>query len=93
MRQVPFLHRLAVRRGPVPPRGGHDLTPMALSLCVGLCPLPFVFLLVTPWLGVRAALGTALGVLGLITILCWALCATGLPPHPPARFRWWGKGR
>lgn len=90
--QGPSLHRPAARRGPVP-RRGHDLTPMALSLCVGLCTLPFVFLMVTPWLGARAALSTGLVVLGAITVLCWALCAAGRPPHLPAGFRGWGTGR
>ncbi len=50
---------------------------MALSLCVGLCTLPFVFLLVAPMLGLRAALGTALVVFAGVTIVCWALCASG----------------
>ena len=75
-RQLPSLAHADAGRGTAP-RRRRDLTPMALSLCVGFCALPFVFLLVTPWLGFRTALGTALVVLGGVTIVCWALCATG----------------
>jgi hypothetical protein len=48
-----------------------DLTPMALTLGVALCTLPFVVLLVVPWFGVRVALGVALGVLAAISVVCW----------------------
>jgi len=76
VRQVPSLDRSGARPRTAA-RRGRDLTPMALSLCVGLCTLPFVFLLVAPMLGLRAALGTALVVFAGVTIVCWALCASG----------------
>ena len=72
------------------PGQGRDLTPMVLALCVGLCALPFVFLLVTPRLGFRAALLTALAVLAGVTVLCWAVCASAQVQQPPTR--WW-RGR
>ncbi len=48
---------------------------MALALCVWLCTLPFVFLLIAPWLGARIAVVTALVLLVVIGVACWALCA------------------
>ena len=54
------------------PGQGRDLTPMVLALGVGLCALPFVFILVTPRLGFRAVLLTALAVLAGVTVLCRA---------------------
>lgn len=57
-----------------------DLTPMAVAVCVGLCAFPFVFLLVTPWLGVRVALGAALALVTGITVLCWLFCAAARLP-------------
>jgi hypothetical protein len=50
---------------------------MGLALCVWLCTLPFVFLLVAPWLGARVALVTALVLLMVIGVACRALCAAG----------------
>lgn len=52
-----------------------DWVPMGLALCVWLCTLPFVFLLVAPWFGVRIAVVTALVLLVVVGVACWALCA------------------
>ncbi len=57
-----------------------DLTPMLIAACVSLCALPFVFLLITPWLGFRAALGTALALVVSIAVLCWLFCAAARLP-------------
>ena len=50
---------------------------MPLALAIWLCALPFVFLLVGPWLGFRSAVATAIGLLVVITAVCWMLCRTG----------------
>ena len=52
-----------------------DRSSMMLALAVWLCTLPFVFLLMVPWLGVRAALTTALLLLVGISFVCWGVCA------------------
>lgn len=54
-------------------RRRRDWIPAALTICVWLCALPFVFLLIAPWLGVRAAVLTALALLPVIAVACWAL--------------------
>ena len=54
---------------------------MILALVVWLCALPFVFLLVMPLLGFRAALGVALALLLGIALVCWALCSVGRSPR------------
>ncbi len=63
-----------------------DWAPMALALCVWLCTLPFVFLLVVPWLGARVAVVTALVLLGVIAVACRALClGSRVGPDPSTR--------
>lgn len=61
------------------PRGGDrrrpDWAPMGLTVCIWVCTLPFVFLLIVPWLGARAAVITALVLLVVIAVACWALCS------------------
>lgn len=49
--------------------------PLALSSGVWVCTLPFVFLLVGRWAGMRAAVAMALVLLAGILIICWVLCA------------------
>lgn len=56
-----------------------DWIPMGLTLCVWVCTLPIVALLIAPWLGVRAAVVTALGLLAVLTVVCWALCSARTP--------------
>lgn len=85
MQRLPAMNSTATREAR--PGRGADLTPMALALCVGLCTLPFVFLLVAPRFGFRAALGTALVVVAGLALLCWAVCASA-HVHDQAR-RWW----
>ncbi len=79
-----------------PPDGG-DSTPrpswvldrsaMALTLAVWVCTLPAVFLLVAPFLGLRAALLIAVVLLGVMAVVCWAVCASSpswrRPGHRP----------
>jgi hypothetical protein len=63
-----------------PQRAGRrrrDWVPMGLALCVWLCTLPFVFLLIAPWFGVRVALVTALVLLVIVGMVCWVLCVGG----------------
>lgn len=52
---------------------------MALALGVWLCALPFVFLLLAPWLGIKVAGGTALALLAVIAGICWVLCSARDP--------------
>ena len=71
------LPLLAARREraakrPARPR---DRSSMMLALAVWLCTLPFIFLLVVPWLGTRAAVTTALLLLAGISFVCWSVCA------------------
>lgn len=54
-----------------------------LALVVWLCALPFVLLLAAPPLGLRAALGVALGLLLGIALVCWALCGIGRGSREP----------
>lgn len=56
-------------------RGGGATSTMTLALAVWLCTLPFVFILMVPWLGTQAAITTALVLLAGIAVVCWALCA------------------
>lgn len=59
-----------------------DRAPMALTLGVWLCTLPFVFLLVGPLFGWKTTLFVAGGVLAILSLICWTLCAVraGVPP-------------
>ena len=51
-------------------RRPRDWVPTGLTLCVWLCALPLVFLLVVPWLGVRAGVVMALALLNLEHVVC-----------------------
>lgn len=62
-----------------------DWVPMGLGLCVWLCTLPLVFLLIGPWFGARVAVVTALTLLVVIAVACWALCAGSRGPHNTLR--------
>ena len=48
--------------------------PLGLALCVWACTLPFVFLLTVPWFGLRVAVITAVVLLAVIGVVCWAVC-------------------
>lgn len=61
--------------------GNRSGSAMPLALAVWLCTLPFVFLLVGPWFGLRTAITTALVLLVVIAIVCWALCKAGGMHH------------
>lgn len=52
-----------------------DRSAMVLTLAVWACTLPVVFLLVAPFLGLRAALLTAIVLLGVIATVCWVVCS------------------
>lgn len=73
------------------PQGGDrrrpDWVPMGLAVCVWVCTLPFVFLLIVPWLGVRAAVVTALVLLVVIGVAGWALCSGNRVPCGPSTRR------
>jgi len=73
-----------------PPRADgrrRDWLPMGLTLCVWLCALPFVFLLIVPWFGVRAAVVMALALLPVIAVACRRLCSGGRVPREPSTRR------
>lgn len=71
---LPLLTGRATSRAGTPRAGGVGSS-MTLALAVWACTLPFVFLLVVPLLGARAALTTALALLVGIGLVCLALCA------------------
>jgi hypothetical protein len=48
---------------------------MALTLCVWLCALPFVVLLLAPLFGWKVTLLAAGGVLLVLALVCWSVCA------------------
>jgi len=75
------------RRRRTKPTVGNDHSFMTLALAVWVCTLPFVFLLVTPLLGVRAAVTTSLVILVGLLVVCWGICAWGHPPGGPWRDR------
>jgi hypothetical protein len=66
----------AARAGPLP---GRDRVPMVMALVVWLCSLPFVLVLLVPWLGLATAATIALALLAGITVVCWAMCAWTAP--------------
>lgn len=55
-----------------------------IAVAVWACTLPFVFLLIVPWLGLRAAVTTALALLVGISLVCWVLCAATQPLEGPS---------
>lgn len=59
------------------PARRRDRSSMILAFAVWLCTLPFVFLLMVPWLGTRAAVTTALVLLVGISFVCWVVCTWG----------------
>jgi hypothetical protein len=61
--------------------------PLGLGLCVWLCVTPFVFLLVAPWAGLRAAVVLALALLPVIALACRKLCAGSHVPRRPSAAR------
>jgi len=65
-------------------RQRRDWVPMGLTLCVWLCTLPFVFLLIVPWFGVRAAVVMALALLPVIAVACRKLCSGSRVPRGPS---------
>jgi hypothetical protein len=60
---------------------------MGLTLCAWVCTLPLVFLLIGPWLGVRAAVVTALALLVVIAVACWVLCSRRRMSYGPSTRR------
>ncbi len=67
------------------PVAGDGGSTMSMALMVWLCALPFVFLLVAPLLGLRAAVTAALLMLVGISALCVGVCLWKLPPGQPRR--------
>jgi hypothetical protein len=49
---------------------------MALTLAVWLCALPIIVLLIGPAFGLKAAAAAAGGLLVVLALICWDLCAT-----------------
>ncbi len=56
-------------------------TPLWMALLIWLCALPVVMLLAGPWLGTKAALGIAVGLLLALLTICWMLCVENLDPN------------
>ncbi|HXF69072.1 MAG TPA: hypothetical protein VNK89_04645 [Thermoflexus sp.] len=55
---------------------GTRLETMGMAFLIWVCTLPLVGLFILPWLGWRVALGTGLGLLVFLLILCWLVCST-----------------
>jgi hypothetical protein len=49
---------------------------MALTLGMGLCTLPFLFLLLVPWFGWRIGLLAAGVWIAVLAVACWMVCVT-----------------
>lgn len=47
---------------------------MELTLGIWLCALPFVLLLLGPWLGFKVALAAAAVLAVVLMTVCWMLC-------------------
>lgn len=73
---LPLLTGRATRRANTSAVGGVGAS-LTLALAVWACTLPFVFLLVAPLLGARAAVTTALALLVGISVVCLAVRVTG----------------
>lgn len=81
--QQPLLGAAPSARGPGQTLAARrDRSFMPVALAVWLCTLPFVFLLVTPFLGVRAAVTTSLAILVGLLVVCWDICAWRPPGEP-----------
>jgi hypothetical protein len=52
---------------------------MALTLGIWLCALPIIFLLIGPAFGLKAAGAAAGGLLVVLALICWDLCAAKAP--------------
>lgn len=48
--------------------------PMALTVGVWLCALPFILLLLGPLFGWKVTAIAAGGVLAVLTLICWGIC-------------------
>jgi len=53
-----------------------DRAPMALTLGIWFCTIPFVLALLGPWLGLKSALLVALSFAAITGVMCWILCLT-----------------
>ena len=53
-----------------------DRAPMALTLAVWLCTVPFVLLLLGPLFGLKVAALAAAGLLVALAMICSGVCAT-----------------
>ena len=49
---------------------------MELSVAVWVCTVPFVFLVLGPWLGFKAVLVIALAWAAVMAAVCWTICTT-----------------
>ena len=83
-RDVMTARHVMTTTGQQAERRRRDWVPMGLTLCVWLCTLPLVFLIIAPWLGVRAAVITAMALLLVIAIACQVLCSGHRMPREPS---------
>jgi len=71
-----WMKRRDSTSGPHAWRMRDDRSAMALTAGVWLCTLPFVFLLLGPWLGFKAVLAVALAWAVALAAVCWMICTT-----------------
>ncbi|MFQ5829928.1 MAG: hypothetical protein ACE5JD_12350 [Candidatus Methylomirabilia bacterium] len=81
--EIRYLDRPGLRLGLVMSGQASPLlsrwAPMAVALGVWICTLPFVALLLAPWLGFTVAGWAAVFVLVITAGLCWGLCSVRGP--------------
>ena len=68
---------------------------MALTMGVGLCTLPFLFLLLVPWFGWQGTLLVAVPWMVVLAVVCWVVCGRVQDdvPEEPGEVRGGTEGR
>jgi hypothetical protein len=74
-----WVKRRSARPGPDARQHRGDRSATELTAAVWVCTLPFMFLLLGPWLGWKAILVIALAWAAVMAAVCWMICTTRGP--------------